>query len=331
MTISSRPTRTRPGLCLTAGLFALILLAGPSALAQSEATGACRALMMDFIARLKQTEVDAARDLIQAIDLQCPPHARIAARARLGLLVSRVARLSVEQGTPPDRVIRQAEAYLPFGDHWELRRLIGDLAMAAGDHDAATAHYFKALELIDDTVFTPDPPAPEIIVAVHDAASQALSLNQLPVSPTTRGGATAAYFGVSVRGVSVPRKTPQITFRTNTDELDAQGLLTVEELAPILRRETPASVVVIGHTDERGSDAHNMDLSRRRALALQRFIVASGFDGDVQARWCGERVPVPLSNPDGFSQEERWRLNRRVEVFYGQGGADGERYRACAR
>jgi len=314
---------------LCVGLF-LFLSPGPAS-ATPGGADSCRSALKEFVAALKQADITTASGLIEDIDLYCPPQNRIDARSNLGLLAARLARLRLEKGEDVSGVIADAEAFLAYGDHWELRRLLGELAMSRKRFSDATEQYFKALELIDDTRFTRTPPDQETILAVHDAASEALSLSSIPVEPTTRGGAPTPYFAPTVRGIAVPKKTPQITFVTNKAEFDPRGQVSAERLLPILRKETPHSVTVIGHTDDRGSDIHNLELSKRRALRLKDYLQANGFPGSVRVRWCGERVPVRLSNPGGYTQEERWQINRRVEVFYGQGGVSEERYGVCAQ
>jgi outer membrane protein OmpA-like peptidoglycan-associated protein len=66
---------------------------------------------------------------------------------------------------------------------------------------------------------------------------------------------------------------------------------------------------VQGHTDERGADAYNLDLSRRRAEAVRDFLLAEGVaPARVLAQGYGERAPrVRRSGPAA------WAANRRVE------------------
>ncbi|HTJ47478.1 MAG TPA: OmpA family protein [Kofleriaceae bacterium] len=69
------------------------------------------------------------------------------------------------------------------------------------------------------------------------------------------------------------------------------------------------SVEVGGHTDERGPDAYNLDLSQRRADAVMAYLVAHGVDqARLSAQGYGERVPKVEGH-----DEHAWRINRRVE------------------
>jgi outer membrane protein OmpA-like peptidoglycan-associated protein len=67
---------------------------------------------------------------------------------------------------------------------------------------------------------------------------------------------------------------------------------------------------VQGYTDSQGSDAHNMDLSQRRADAVRMYLVSNGYPPDlVVAHGAGKSLPVA----DNSSAEGRAN-NRRVEI-----------------
>ena len=68
-------------------------------------------------------------------------------------------------------------------------------------------------------------------------------------------------------------------------------------------------VEVRGHTDERGDDAYNLDLSDRRAAAVVQYLVGKGIDADrLTSTGFGETMPL-----DPRHNEEAWTKNRRVE------------------
>ncbi|TGX50279.1 OmpA family protein [Sphingomonas gei] len=101
-----------------------------------------------------------------------------------------------------------------------------------------------------------------------------------------------------------------VLFRTDSADLRPGAIEKLRPLAGYLRANPGVRVAIIGHTDSRGTDAHNQDLSERRADSVR-----SAFDemGVTRARFRveghGEREPVATNNtPAGM------RLNRRVEV-----------------
>ena len=86
----------------------------------------------------------------------------------------------------------------------------------------------------------------------------------------------------------------------------------LDALSARLKREPGAThVAVLGHTDAVGSDAYNLALSRRRALAVLRALVARGIDrAAIEAVAVGKRQPVASDD----TEQGRAR-NRRVEFL----------------
>jgi len=70
-------------------------------------------------------------------------------------------------------------------------------------------------------------------------------------------------------------------------------------------------IEVQGHTDERGDDAYNLDLSERRAAAVMTYLTTHGVDlKRLQAEGYGETQPK-----DRRHNEAAWAENRRVEFI----------------
>jgi outer membrane protein OmpA-like peptidoglycan-associated protein len=86
--------------------------------------------------------------------------------------------------------------------------------------------------------------------------------------------------------------------------LDAVGFTIVNN--PDIKR-----VEVQGHTDERGSDRYNLELSQRRAEAVVKYLEGYGIDASrLRPKGYGEREPIDESH-----NEEAWAVNRRVEFL----------------
>jgi peptidoglycan-associated lipoprotein len=67
-----------------------------------------------------------------------------------------------------------------------------------------------------------------------------------------------------------------------------------------------------GHTDERGSREYNIGLGERRAQAVRRVLTLQGVAAaQLTTVSYGEERPAQTG-----SDEESWRLNRRVELVY---------------
>jgi outer membrane protein OmpA-like peptidoglycan-associated protein len=88
----------------------------------------------------------------------------------------------------------------------------------------------------------------------------------------------------------------------------------VLEAHPELRR-----VEVSGHTDDRGDDAHNLDLSQRRAESIRRWLLGVGIAPErLEARGYGETRPL-AANDSAAGRA----LNRRVEFVVRERAQEG--------
>ena len=70
-------------------------------------------------------------------------------------------------------------------------------------------------------------------------------------------------------------------------------------------------IEVVGHTDDVGDDAYNMDLSEQRAAAVSQYLIEAGVDASkIVAVGAGESLPIATNTTDQGRAE-----NRRVEVL----------------
>lgn len=77
-----------------------------------------------------------------------------------------------------------------------------------------------------------------------------------------------------------------------------------------------AKILIEGHTDDRGADARNLELSRQRAEAVRSYLLERGLPSErVEAVGKGESAPIA----DNAASEGR-ATNRRVEIIVS--GAD---------
>ncbi len=82
-----------------------------------------------------------------------------------------------------------------------------------------------------------------------------------------------------------------------------------------LMKKYPEMVIEIGsHTDSRGNEKYNADLSQKRANSTREFIIQSGIEAKrVSAKGYGESVPIVKCKTDESCSEEEHELNRRSE------------------
>lgn len=95
----------------------------------------------------------------------------------------------------------------------------------------------------------------------------------------------------------------------------AQGNL--QRTADLVRAGGSGTVTVIGHTDAKGEEPYNIDLSRRRAEAVVAWLRSQpGLDGrSFEAIGRGEAEPIAANaNAAGEDDPDGRARNRRVEV-----------------
>lgn len=126
-------------------------------------------------------------------------------------------------------------------------------------------------------------------------------------------------------GTMVVALPDRMLFATNSTELLG---IADEALAEVRRRvrETSGKVIqVVGHTDSRGTDAHNDLLSLGRAQRVTDALRASGIPvGEVVGQGRGHPDPAcgPERRPDGSADLTAMSCNRRVEIVISLGEAD---------
>jgi OOP family OmpA-OmpF porin len=100
-------------------------------------------------------------------------------------------------------------------------------------------------------------------------------------------------------------KLPGVVFETNKAELLPESIPVLEGAIATLKRYPDLKIQVAGHTDSRGSDAYNLDLSARRAATVLKFLQDGGVPNDLSSRGYGERQPVASNNNDDGRQQNR--------------------------
>jgi OOP family OmpA-OmpF porin len=78
---------------------------------------------------------------------------------------------------------------------------------------------------------------------------------------------------------------------------------------------TKGTVTVNGHTDSKGADDYNLDLSQRRAQSVLAALQADGLTAPLAARGLGETQPVAPNTLKGKDNPAGRQLNRRVEIL----------------
>ncbi|MGH8563151.1 MAG: OmpA family protein [Gammaproteobacteria bacterium] len=101
-----------------------------------------------------------------------------------------------------------------------------------------------------------------------------------------------------------------VLFEYDRADLKPGAQQNLYRLVAFLNEHPDQTVAIEGHTDSKGSDTYNLDLSQRRAQAVQGFLLSNGIGGErVLGRGHGEAYPV-VSNDTMAGRQQ----NRRVEI-----------------
>lgn len=105
-----------------------------------------------------------------------------------------------------------------------------------------------------------------------------------------------------------------INFTFGSDVLPSANRPHLDRIVDLMRAEPGLNLTIEGHTDAYGSDAYNIELSRRRAISVMRYLVERGIAGSRLVA-VGKGKSSPLTK-DPFDPS-----NRRVQfVSTGQSG-----------
>lgn len=100
------------------------------------------------------------------------------------------------------------------------------------------------------------------------------------------------------------------SFELGGSTLSSSGKTAVAKLLAEFKGEKIESVIVEGHTDDRGDASFNQRLSEQRARAVKAELIANGVDGKIiKTVGHGESMPIADNNTRAGRAK-----NRRVEV-----------------
>ncbi|RPD37959.1 OmpA family protein [Chitinophaga barathri] len=108
---------------------------------------------------------------------------------------------------------------------------------------------------------------------------------------------------------------PDVLFRFNSSELNTKLYSSLDSLVARIPRNDTIQLQILGYTDNVGTEAYNLNLSRNRAAAVAEYLKGKGLEKYIRhVSGLGETVPVAPND-----SEEGRRRNRRVEIIIYKG------------
>ena len=286
-----------------------------------EARAGCREVAEPLRQALNARDLDAARRHYEAVESEvgCTGGELRKMKRALSNLHARVVEERLAGGASLASQRALLERSLAYGGTWTTLAHLGDIAHDAREYDRAAALYQRALVKINDKEDTPEPPPVSVIDRIYRLAGQDRKLaGRYVETPTNRAGEPDGLAAQTIRGFKPKAELVPITFKTRLAEFDARGRRYAEDMAQavmrVMRQDPHARIVLSAHTDDRGGDAYNLDLSRDRGEAVRDFLIGRGVEEQrIEIIAKGEREPLVLADPEHYGEEEVWRMNRRVQ------------------
>lgn len=101
----------------------------------------------------------------------------------------------------------------------------------------------------------------------------------------------------------------KVLFGFDRSDLGANAATNLDKLINVLNKYPDTDIKILGHTDNKGTDAYNQGLSERRAASVSSYLKDHGISSSrVSTKGMGENDPIASNDTEeGRSQ------NRRVE------------------
>ena len=85
-----------------------------------------------------------------------------------------------------------------------------------------------------------------------------------------------------------------IAFDTSSFSIDGVGQRTIYAVADAVKTNSAVSITIVGRVDAAGSPAYNMQLSKKRAIAVHDALIATGQvrPDQIETSWTSEKLAV---------------------------------------
>ena len=147
--------------------------------------------------------------------------------------------------------------------------------------------------------------------ALAENVSPTTIIEALKLKKAPAGARSIRGIGVSGGDDKAPKIDLKVQFEYNEAILTDEAKITLTSLANALKAEElkELSFEIIGHTDARGTDEYNQELSENRAQAVVGYLtdIKSIDSTRLRSSGKGESKLIDPSNPEGGE-------NRRVEI-----------------
>jgi len=108
----------------------------------------------------------------------------------------------------------------------------------------------------------------------------------------------------------------KIYFDFDKSNIRTDAATTLDVLVDLMNKYPDMEVEVSAHTDARGKDQYNLNLSKRRAASTLEYLVSKGIDRSrLKSIGYGEMQPLNKCDKEGICEDEEYDINRRCEFM----------------
>lgn len=103
-----------------------------------------------------------------------------------------------------------------------------------------------------------------------------------------------------------------IYFKSASDQLKQESYKPLNEITEVMLEYPESRFKIEGHTDSRGNDKYNLDLSKKRSKSVDKYLTNKGISKDrLSSDGYGEKRPIASNETESGRQN-----NRRVEINF---------------
>nr|WP_319383297.1 OmpA family protein [uncultured Roseibium sp.] len=210
-----------------------------------------------------------------------------------------------------------ADTAMAYFSDWRLHELVGDHARLQGDLLGAKEQYGAALSSYESEQFVYPAPSAARVMKIHSKLVEVTnvwvqtgaSLNDIR---KTRAGGPSDGISLNWRAWTTQKSLIPLKFEYDSVDFSREGKEIARGVIVDLETQKVRKLLIVGHTDPKGSDQYNLKLSKARAEAVRDFLLAEGFQGEVTLDWKGERDPFKFDNIGLYTEEQQHAAHRRV-------------------
>jgi len=97
-----------------------------------------------------------------------------------------------------------------------------------------------------------------------------------------------------------------VHFAYDKSDLTAESREALDDKVSVFRANPAMRILIVGHTDDRGTGAYNLALGTRRAEAVRDYLVAQGVASSrIELETRGKTQPLALGNSEGAMAQNR--------------------------